>query len=127
MTATTSNKWMSPPNVAWSAEPSIHSTKRTTATAYSKFSIVSSSLRGRGRPATGTDVASVAGVMMRFQSTLLVAAALLMLAIAGCHNTAQGVKADTRRALEKTGQKLEKAGDKIEGHERKDDRNKDDR
>lgn len=32
---------------------------------------------------------------------------------AGCHNTAQGVKQDTKRALEKTGEKLQKAGKKI--------------
>lgn len=59
--------------------------------------------------------------MNRLQSTLLVPAALLGLAIAGCHNTAQGVKADTRRALDKVGQKLEKAGDKIDRHAKKDD------
>lgn len=61
-------------------------------------------------------------VMNRFQSTLLVVAALLMLSIAGCHNTAQGVKADTRNALDKTGRGLEKAGDKIDGHTKKDGR-----
>jgi predicted small secreted protein len=60
--------------------------------------------------------------MNRLQSTLLVPAALLGLAIAGCHNTAQGVKADTGRALDKVGQKLEKAGDKIDRHAKKDDR-----
>jgi hypothetical protein len=59
--------------------------------------------------------------MNPFPSGLLVAAAL-MLAITGCHNTAQGVKADTRRALDKMGEGLEKAGDKIDGHEKKNDR-----
>jgi predicted small secreted protein len=46
---------------------------------------------------------------------------LLLLAAASCHNTAQGVKEDTKRALDKTGAGLEKAGDKIDGH-RRDDR-----
>jgi predicted small secreted protein len=60
--------------------------------------------------------------MMRFHSLLLVSlsVALLMLTAAGCHNTWQGVKADTRHDLEKTGQKLDKAADKIEGHDKKD-------
>jgi hypothetical protein len=49
-----------------------------------------------------------------------VATTLLMLATAACHNTAQGVKADTRRALDKTGKALERAGDKIDGHPKKD-------
>jgi hypothetical protein len=31
------------------------------------------------------------------------------------------VKADTRRALDKVGQKLEKTGDKIDRHAKKDD------
>jgi hypothetical protein len=41
---------------------------------------------------------------------------LFMLAAVGCHNTAQGVKADTSRALHKTGEGLDKAGDKIDRH-----------
>jgi predicted small secreted protein len=36
-----------------------------------------------------------------------------------CHNTARGVKADTSRALEKTGQKIEKLGDKINDPDKK--------
>lgn len=44
-----------------------------------------------------------------------------LLGVAACHNTFQGVKEDTRRDLDKTGQKLEKAGDKIDGHETKND------
>ena len=32
----------------------------------------------------------------------------------GCHNTAQGVKTDTRNAVQKTGHGVEKAGGKIE-------------
>jgi len=56
--------------------------------------------------------------MNRFESALLLAATVL--AIAACHNTAQGVKADTRRALDKTGRALEKAGDKVDGHPKKD-------
>jgi predicted small secreted protein len=43
---------------------------------------------------------------------------LFVLLAIGCHNTAQGVKADTKRALDKTGEGLEKAGDKIDGHKR---------
>ena len=58
-------------------------------------------------------------ILNRFESALLLAAALLMLVTAACHNTAQGVKADTRRALDKTGKALERAGDKIDGHPKK--------
>jgi predicted small secreted protein len=60
--------------------------------------------------------------MMWFQITLpgALPVVLLMLAAAGCHNTWEGVKADTRHDLEKTGQKLDKAADKIEGHQKKD-------
>jgi predicted small secreted protein len=56
--------------------------------------------------------------MMPFQSILPVA--LLMLAAAGCHNTWEGVKADTRHDLEKTGQKLDKAADKLDEHAKRD-------
>ena len=59
--------------------------------------------------------------MNRFQSTLLVVAAFSMLAVAGCHNTAQGVKADTRNALDKSGHELQKAGDKVDPSVKKDD------
>jgi predicted small secreted protein len=38
-----------------------------------------------------------------------------LILLAGCHNTAQGVKADTKRAVEKTGHAVEKTGEKIEG------------
>ena len=38
--------------------------------------------------------------------------------VVACHNTAQGVKADTKRALDKTGEKLEKTGDKIDGNKK---------
>ena len=31
----------------------------------------------------------------------------------GCHNTAEGIKQDTKRALDKTGDKLKKASKKI--------------
>ena len=53
-------------------------------------------------------------------------AAFVTLAIAGCHNTAQGVKADTQRAVHKIEQKLDKPGDekkeeKRDPHARKDD------
>ena len=58
--------------------------------------------------------------MNRFKSALLLVATLLTVATAACHNTAQGVKADTRRALDKTGKALERAGDKIDGHRKKD-------
>src|SRR4029077_16272904 len=47
---------------------------------------------------------------------------LLVLAAAGCHNTARGVKADTSRALVRTGQGLEKAGDRIVGRQNHGDR-----
>ena len=33
---------------------------------------------------------------------------------AGCHHTAQGVKDDTRNAVQKTGHGIEKAGEKVE-------------
>ena len=39
--------------------------------------------------------------------------------LGGCHNTAQGVKADTKKALHKTGHGIEKAGDKIDDKEKK--------
>lgn len=32
----------------------------------------------------------------------------------GCHNTWQGAKVDTRRAVQKTGHGIEKTGEKIE-------------
>jgi predicted small secreted protein len=54
--------------------------------------------------------------MNPFQPALVVVAAVQMLAVTACHNTWQGVKTDTRRALDKTGQKVEKEGDKIGGH-----------
>jgi predicted small secreted protein len=57
--------------------------------------------------------------MNRFESALLLAA-VFTLPIAACHNTAQGVKADARRALDKTGRALQKAGDKIDGHPKND-------
>ncbi len=48
---------------------------------------------------------------------LLLPAPLLSL---GCHDTWQGVKSDTKRALDKTGKGLEKASDKIDGKAAKD-------
>jgi predicted small secreted protein len=33
----------------------------------------------------------------------------------GCRHTAQGVKDDTRKALQKTGNGIKKAGEKVEG------------
>jgi hypothetical protein len=59
--------------------------------------------------------------MNRFRSPLLVVAALAMLGVTGCHNTAQGVKADTRNALDKTGHELQKVGDKVDPRTKKDD------
>jgi hypothetical protein len=44
----------------------------------------------------------------------------LLLAPAGCHNTAQGIKTDTNRALEKTGEGIEKVGRKLAGHGERD-------
>jgi predicted small secreted protein len=58
--------------------------------------------------------------MMKRFGPILVTAGVVALATAGCHNTFQGVKEDTRRDLDKVGEKLEKAGDKIDGHDRKD-------
>jgi predicted small secreted protein len=40
---------------------------------------------------------------------------LVLCCAAGCHNTAQGIKEDTKRALDKTGNALQKAADKIGG------------
>jgi hypothetical protein len=37
----------------------------------------------------------------------------------GCHNTWQGVKTDTHRAVQKTGNGVEKTGEKIEGEGKK--------
>ena len=37
------------------------------------------------------------------------------LVVGGCRHTYDGAKADTKRAVEKTGQGVEKAGEKIEG------------
>lgn len=39
---------------------------------------------------------------------------LLVLAGAGCRHTAEGVKTDTKRAIEKTGHGIERLGEKIE-------------
>ena len=47
---------------------------------------------------------------------------LLLLGAAACHNTARGVREDTSRALQKTGEGLEKAGDRIGGHKNQGDR-----
>lgn len=57
--------------------------------------------------------------MKRSRSSLVVAGCLI-LAVAACHNTFEGVKADTRHDLDKTGHALQKAGDKIDSHEAKD-------
>ena len=48
--------------------------------------------------------------MRRALAVVTVGAVLVI----GCHNTAQGVKADTRNAVQKTGHGVEKAGQKIE-------------
>jgi hypothetical protein len=45
---------------------------------------------------------------------------MMTLLAAGCHNTWEGAKTDTKRALDKTGKGLEKAADKIDGREAKD-------
>ena len=37
------------------------------------------------------------------------------LVVGGCRHTYDGAKADTKRAVQKTGQGVEKAGEKIEG------------
>lgn len=49
------------------------------------------------------------------RTTATWAGLLLLLAAAGCHNTAQGIRADTGRAVVKTGHGPEKAGDRIAG------------
>ena len=47
--------------------------------------------------------------------TLFLPLALLVLGVlGGCHNTARGVKQDTKNAVQKTGHAVEKTGDKIE-------------
>ena len=46
--------------------------------------------------------------MNRFQTALILVASIGMLEGAGCHNTAEGIKADTRRAFDKIDQKLDK-------------------
>ncbi len=47
--------------------------------------------------------------------TLFLPLALLVLGVlGGCHNTAHGVKQDTKNAVQKTGHAIEKTGDKIE-------------
>ena len=46
--------------------------------------------------------------------TLFLPLALLVLgALGGCHNTARGVKQDTKKAVQKTGDAVEKTGEKI--------------
>ncbi|MBK6697914.1 MAG: entericidin EcnAB [Myxococcales bacterium] len=52
-----------------------------------------------------------------FIAPRLVAAWCLSLVVllgSGCRNTADGIKADTKRAVEKTGKGVEKVGEKIE-------------
>lgn len=51
-----------------------------------------------------------------FFHVLLCAAVLTTTSLAslGCRHTADGVKADTKKAVEKTGNGIEKAGQKIE-------------
>jgi predicted small secreted protein len=50
---------------------------------------------------------------------VLLASALLCSICAACHNTAQGVKADTRNDVQKTGHAVEKTGEKIENEGKK--------
>jgi predicted small secreted protein len=45
---------------------------------------------------------------------VLPAALLVGFACAACHNTAQGVKADTRNAVQRAGHAVERTGEKIE-------------
>ncbi len=56
--------------------------------------------------------------MNRHHRIVLACLTVSFVAVVGCHNTAQGVKADTTKALHKTGEKLEKTGDKIDGNKR---------
>lgn len=49
--------------------------------------------------------------MNRFQTALVLVASIVMLEGAGCRNTAEGIKADTRRAVDKIDQKLDKDRD----------------
>jgi predicted small secreted protein len=39
---------------------------------------------------------------------------LALVVLGACHNTAHGVKQDTKNAVQKTGHAVEKTGDKIE-------------
>ena len=56
------------------------------------------------------------------EAVALLIAVSAMAMTTGCPNTAHGVKADTKRALDKTGQKLEDTADKID--DKKDEKKK---
>jgi predicted small secreted protein len=50
---------------------------------------------------------------MVVRAPIAIAVCAVLLSV-GCHNTWQGVKKDTRHALQKTGAGLKKAGQKLE-------------
>lgn len=54
--------------------------------------------------------------LMRIATRLVAVVCLsaVVLSGSGCRNTADGIKADTKRAVEKTGKGVEKVGEKIE-------------
>ena len=64
---------------------------------------------------------------MTCKRTGMVVLAAALLVPLGCHNTAQGIKADTKRALDKTSEKLHRASDKIDEKEDQREKKKDER
>ena len=60
--------------------------------------------------------------MNRFPTALVLVASIAMLEVAGCHNTAEGIKADTRRAVDKIDQKLDKDRGPSDQRAKKDNR-----
>jgi predicted small secreted protein len=58
----------------------------------------------------------VTGALAILGGMLLLSAIILALGVlsAGCRNTANGVRADTKKVLHKTGHGVQKAGKKIE-------------
>jgi predicted small secreted protein len=65
---------------------------------------------------TGTLLGVSRCMKQRTHIVLFLAGAILA---AGCRHTAEGVKDDTKNAVQKTGQGMEKAGKKVENAGRK--------
>jgi hypothetical protein len=94
---------------AASSVPSELRTARASSTANIAPRRIATAVRNATR-STGTLLVTIERMNRRNWIVL----ACLLVAAVGCHNTAQGVKADTKKALDKTGEKLERAGDKID-------------